>query len=223
MVLGMATDPPLTQNRVERRKLQTRAALVRAAQTFLADGNLNVAVLEITKAADVGMGSFYNHFQTKDELFQAALDDALETHGELLDSLTEPSDDPAEVFAQSFRLTGRLHRRTPQLSQVLLRRGVELITAGRGLAPRVIRDLQAGIDSGRFTIADAELAAVVVGGAFLALGQLLHERPDRDDAAATDQVAEDLLRLFGVPADDAHSICQLPLPGLDDLPSVCTV
>jgi hypothetical protein len=37
MVMGMATDPPLTQSRVERRKLQTRAALVRAAQTFLAD------------------------------------------------------------------------------------------------------------------------------------------------------------------------------------------
>jgi AcrR family transcriptional regulator len=179
-------------------------------------------VLEITKAADVGMGSFYNHFQTKDELFQAAMDDALETHGELLDSLTEPSDDPAEVFAQSFRLTGRLHRRKPQLSQVLLRRGMELITSSRGLAPRVLRDLQAGIRSGRFTIADAELGAVVAGGAFLALGQLLHDRPDRDDAAATDQVTEDLLRLFGVPADEAHSICRTALPSLDELPSAST-
>jgi hypothetical protein len=33
-------------------------------------------------------------------------------------------DDPAEVFARSFRLTGRLHRRQPELSNVLLRTGL---------------------------------------------------------------------------------------------------
>ena len=27
-------------------------------------------VLEITQAADVGMGSFYNHFESKEELFE---------------------------------------------------------------------------------------------------------------------------------------------------------
>jgi hypothetical protein len=40
----------------------------------------------------------------------------------------------------------------------------------------------------------------------------------RDDAAAADQVAEDLLRMLGVPADEAHVICQRPLPSPDDLP-----
>ena len=39
----------------------------------------------------------------------------------------------------------------------------------------------------------------IVAGATLCLGQLLHDHPDRDDAAATDQVTEDLLRMLGVP------------------------
>lgn len=213
----MAVDPTPPPNRLERRKMRTRSALVRAAQTFIAEGNLNVPILEITKAADVGMGSFYNHFQTKDELFEAAVDDALEAHGAVLDALTEPAADPAETFVQSFRLTGRLHRRAPQLSLVLLRRGTELITANRGLAPRAIRDLQAAIDAGRFVIQDAELAVVVVGGALLGLGQLLHDRPDRDDATATDQITEDLLRMFGIPADEARELCRKPLPDLDEI------
>ncbi|TCO50444.1 TetR family transcriptional regulator [Kribbella antiqua] len=215
----MAADAKPEPNRLERRKMRTRAALVHAAQTFIADGNLNVPILEITKAADVGMGSFYNHFQTKDELFSAAVDAALEAHGAVLDSLGESSDDPAETFARSFRLTGRLHRKAPQLSRVLLRSGTELITSGRGLAPRAIRDLQAAIDSGRFTAQDPELAVVIAGGALLALGQLLLDRPDRDDATATDQIAEDLLRMFGLPPEEARSLSQAPLPSLDDLPA----
>jgi hypothetical protein len=48
------TNPNGTvQNRLERRKMRTRAALIRAAQTFVAAGKFNVPVLEITQAADV--------------------------------------------------------------------------------------------------------------------------------------------------------------------------
>ena len=68
-------EPP---NRLARRKQQTRAALVTAAQSFIAAGKLNVPVLEITQAADVGMGSFYNHFASKEELFDAALTEVLD-------------------------------------------------------------------------------------------------------------------------------------------------
>ena len=127
-------------SRLERRKARTRAALIKAAQSFIAAGRVNVPVLEITQAADVGMGSFYNHFETKEELFAAAVEDALDQHGALLDRLTEGIDDPAVVFAQSFRLTGRLHRREPELSKVLLRHGLGLISATTGLGPRARRD-----------------------------------------------------------------------------------
>ncbi|MGW6929393.1 TetR/AcrR family transcriptional regulator [Lentzea sp. NPDC054927] len=205
----------MTENRLERRKARTRAALVRAAQEFIAAGRLNAPILEITQSADVGMGSFYNHFQTKEELFHAALEDALDTFGQVLDSLTGDLDDTAHVFAQSFRLTGRLHRRLPELSKVLLHNGFELTKSGRGLAPRARRDIDAALAAGRFTVADSEMAMVVVAGALLALGQLLHAEPGRDDAAATDQVTEDLLRMLGVPPDEARDISRRPLPDVD--------
>ena len=64
------------------------AALIKAAQAFIAAGKSNVPVLEITQAADVGMGSFYNHFESKEELFEAAVADVLDNHGALLDQLT---------------------------------------------------------------------------------------------------------------------------------------
>ncbi|MEV0342615.1 TetR/AcrR family transcriptional regulator [Nocardia sp. NPDC050713] len=209
-------------NRLERRKARTRAALVGAAQSLLAEGRLNVPILEITQAADVGMGSFYNHFQSREELFQAAVEEALDRHGAVLDLLCEDLDDPAQVFAQSFRLTGRLHRRSPTLSKVLLADGLGLVSSERGLAPRARRDIEAAARAGRFQVRDSELAMTIVAGAALCLGRLLHDHPERDDAEAADQVAEDLLRMFGLPADEATEICRRPLPSLDAAPQDST-
>jgi AcrR family transcriptional regulator len=201
-------------NRLERRKQRTRAALIQAAQGFIASGKLNVPVLEITQAADVGMGSFYNHFDSKEELFEAAVADVLDTHGALLDQLTEYIEDPAETFACSFRLTGRLFRRRPQESRILLANGLNLMASKRGLGPRAMRDIELATAAGRFTVDDPKLALAVAAGALLGLGKLLQDEPERDHAAAADRVTEDVLRLFGLPADEAHEICQRPLPDI---------
>jgi AcrR family transcriptional regulator len=204
-----------TGNRTDRRKARTRAALIRAAQVFIAEENLNVPILEITQAADVGLGSFYNHFDSREQLFDAAVEEALDRQGALLDEVTADLADPAEVFAQAFRLTGRLHRLRPDISKVLLNRGLGLISSDKGLAPRAHRDITAGMRTGRFSaIRDPELALTIVGGAVLALGRLLHDHPDRDAAQVTDHITEDLLRMFGLTAAEATEICARPLPDL---------
>ncbi len=203
------SEPP---NRLERRKQRTRAALVKAAQKLIAEGKVNVPVLEITRAADVGMGSFYNHFDSKEELFEAAITDVLDAHGAMLDRLTAAIDDPAETFATSFRLTGRLFRHRPQESEVLLANGPALLSSDRGLAPRALRDIKAGVAAGRFRVDDPELALAMAGGALLGLGKLLRDNPDRDDARAADTVTENVLRVFGLSAEEAHEVCRRPLP-----------
>ena len=189
--------------------------MIKAAQSFIAAGKFNVPVLEITQAADVGMGSFYNHFESKEQLFDAAVADVLDAHGALLDQLTASIDDPAETFACSYRLTGRLFRRRPEESQILLATGMTLLASERGLAPRALRDIEAATRAGRFRVDDPELALAVAGGALLGLGNLLRNQPDRDDAEAADTVTEDVLRLFGLTADEAREICSRPLPDLD--------
>jgi AcrR family transcriptional regulator len=206
-----------TPNRLERRKQRTRAALIRAAQAFIASGKLNVPILEITQAADVGMGSFYNHFESKEELFEAAVAEVLDAHGALLDQLTADLDDPAERFACSFRLTGRFFRRRPDESKVLLANGLSLMSSDRGLAPRALRDIRDAVEAGRFRVDDPRLALAVAGGALMGLGQLLHDEPSRDDALATDQVTANVLRLFGLRANEADKICRRPLPDIDGL------
>lgn len=199
-------------SRLERRKQRTRSALVKAAQRLIAEGKVNAPVLEITQAADVGMGSFYNHFDSKEELFEAAVADVLDAHGALLDRLTEAIEDPAETFATSFRLTGRLFRQRPQESEILLANGLTLLWSDRGLAPRALRDIKAAVQAGRFRADDPELALAIAGGALLGLGALLRNDPQRDGALAADAATENVLRLLGLTDAEAHAVCQRPLP-----------
>jgi AcrR family transcriptional regulator len=212
----MAQPTPI--NRLERRKARTRAALIQAAQGFIAAGNPNAPILDITQAADVGLGSFYNHFQSKEELFEAAVEEVMEALGSLLEGVTAGVDDPAQVFSHSFRIVGRWHRRNPDMSRVFLANGLALAGSERGLAPRALRDIEAGVRAGRFTVSDPELAFTIIAGASLALGQFVHDHPERDDADAVDQVAEDLLRVLGLTPKQAQRIAHLPLPDADEVP-----
>jgi AcrR family transcriptional regulator len=218
----MSQTPSPTENRLDRRKARTRAALIRAAQTLIAQGRTNAPILEITQAADVGMGSFYNHFETKEQLFDAAFESVLDAYGQLIDQVTADIGDPAEVFASGFRLAGRLHRREPELSRILLNNLPRLLSADDGLAPRARRDIAAAVDAGRFDVPDVEVAVAMTAGALVALGQLLHDQPDRDVEQTTDRMTEDLLRMFGVPRRQAHRICTGPLPDLDRARGDCS-
>ena len=206
-----------TSNRAEQRRARTRASLIAAGQKLLADGRSSVPVLEITQLADVGLGSFYNDFADKDELFAAAVGDALERYGSVLDALSG-DDDPAVVFAQSLRLTGRLTRRMPELTRVLVNRGADITLSEHGLGPRALRDIEAGISAGRFRATDSRISLCIVAGGVLALGALLDAEPTRDAAEASDVFAVDILCMLGLPAEEAERICRLPLPDVDTIP-----
>lgn len=209
-----AADPT---NRLERRKLQTRNALIRAAQGFIAEGRLAVPVLKITQAADVGMGSFYNHFDSKEQLFAAAVTDALDSIGALLDTFTADIPDPAEAFAANYRLSGRLFRLRPQEAALLLANSSSLILSDRGLSPRALRDITTAIEQGRFTLADPELGLAIAGGVFVGLGTLLSQRPDRDPEATVDEATEHVLTAFGMSPAEAREICSRRLPDMSPL------
>ncbi|MFF3346648.1 TetR/AcrR family transcriptional regulator [Streptomyces sp. NPDC002779] len=208
----MSTSAP--PNRFERRRAETRGALLRAARQILAEtGDTGASIQAIAERADVGFGSFYNHFASKTELFEAAVVDALEEFGQSFDERLRGIDDPAELVAAGFRLSARMADSHPELMQVLRRRGLGHIHSDNGLARRARRDIDVGTASGRFTIADPAVALSALGGTLLSLVELRFTRPDLDGDEAAVNLAEMVLRMLGVPPDDAYEVARRPLPG----------
>ena len=201
--------------RLDRRKARTRQALIDAAVRLIADGRGDRAsIQEITDAADIGFGSFYNHFNSKEELFRTASEEVLERWGQMIDRACASIEDPAEVLPTSFRISGRLGWTHPDLARFLTGAGLELLDAPWGLAPRALRDVKAGQAAGRFTVPHAEIALSAVAGGLLGLLRVHQQHPERIDEIAVDQLAEASLRMLGVPARDARRIAARKLPDM---------
>src|SRR6266567_198284 len=143
-------------SRLDRRKARTRQARIDAAVRLIAEGRgERASIAEITEEADIGFGSFYNHFDSKEQLFGTASGEVLEQWGQVIDQACADIGDPAEVFAVSLRISGLLGWTHPDTARFLNGAGLEALGASRGLAPRALRDIQAGQAAGRFTVPDA--------------------------------------------------------------------
>jgi AcrR family transcriptional regulator len=200
-------------SRLDRRKARTRQALIDAAVRLIAEGRgERASIQEITDEADIGFGSFYNHFESKEQLFATASGQVLENWGQLIDRACAGLTDPAEIFAVSFRISGRLGWTHPDIARFLTGAGLDLLDAPTGLAPRALRDIQAGQAAGRFTVPDAEIALSAVAGGLLGVLRARERDPGRLDETAVDHTAEAILRLLGIPAPQATRLAELPLP-----------
>jgi AcrR family transcriptional regulator len=83
------------------RGTRTREALLRGArEVFERDGFVDAKITSITQAAGVAAGSFYTHFESKDAIFEAVID---EIHEMTLHPGIEDAHTPQESIAATNR------------------------------------------------------------------------------------------------------------------------
>lgn len=197
-------SPPASAapTRNERRKLETRTRLIDAALRVMgAKGIEATTIRDITDAADVGFGSFYNYFETKEQLVEQAVSETLTQFGEQIDAFNEQHDDPLEIMAAGIGNFVRMARVDPVLSQFLVRVGFLDPALGRNISGRMARDLRRGIEQGRFNVPDVDTARAMVAGAlFSFMRERLVGRLDPETDVAAVQL---ILRLLG--AADAEA------------------
>jgi AcrR family transcriptional regulator len=203
----------LRRNRFERRRAETRHALVRAARKILAEsGGTSASIRAIAECADVGFGSFYNHFTCKPDLFDAAVADAIEEYAQAIDERLHGVDDPAERLAGGVRLSARMAESHPEIMRILCHSELGRICAGHGLAPRAKRVVEQGMASGRFTVVDPIIALTALNGSLLALLELWFNRPEADSDQAAGTMAAMILHMLGLSPDEARDLARRPLP-----------
>lgn len=209
----MPSEGAPTQSRTARKRARNRQKLIDAATEVMATGGpAALTVTAVTETADLGIGTFYNYFESREEIITAVIADALESMGRRLDALTRDMDDPAEIYSVSLRHLVRAAKNEPLWGWLLVRLGVaqeELINI---LGPRAERDLQKGIDAGRFSIPDLPVAtAIYFGGLLSTMHAHLHGSASGDPSTA---FAEYMLRAVGLTPEEAREMAERPLPPL---------
>lgn len=202
-------------DRRTRKAERTRARLIDAARRLVAaHGPEAVTIAQITAAADVGTGTFYNYFATRDEIITAVITDTVEGMGQRLDAMTADMADPAEVFASSLRHLMGTAMSDPVWAWFVVRIGAAHPALIEVLGPRCTRDLARGIEEGRFRIDNLPMAAEMVFGSLLAAIHSYLGSDRQGDQPA--QYAELNLRMVGLSPEDAAEVCRRPLPQLPD-------
>ena len=216
----------MREPRGARRKRETRARLMRAAQQLMAEkGVEGVAINEITEAADVGFGSFYNHFPSKEAIHLAVVEEVLESVGAALERASERLEDPAEVVAACTRYVLLRVRQEPVWGRFLLRTSFNDLSFTRGLGPGLIRSLVNGVEARRFKVDDPPMTYVAVAGIILAAIQAQLQRGRLDvpkdvgirslgleGQDMPERTAAVLLKLLGLPPEEAAAVARRPLP-----------
>ncbi|GGG24518.1 TetR family transcriptional regulator [Rhodococcoides trifolii] len=206
-------QPPVAHGRHERHRIRSRAALIEAACEFLAAPiGTEASIRQITARADVGIGTFYNHFEGKSELFEAAIAHTLHRFGEFFDDATAGIEDPALLYANGIRMTLHLRRTHRQMTDIVMRLGMGSVAKDRALVPRAEAGLHAAADAGRLHITDFDTAIACTAGSILSCLHLLAGDPTADVETVATELATNLLRMFGLPEPEARALASTPLP-----------
>jgi AcrR family transcriptional regulator len=156
-------------NRFERRKERTRGDILLAAEQVMARKGVHATkIADISEAADVGVGTFYLHFETKEALFDALVADTVERMKAAIDSARAGATNAADEVKAS---TGALCRFASDNREVF-----RVVFGHSGTYHDVVRDAQElfaadieqtierGAAEGLFGDVDPALAAQAVVG-----------------------------------------------------------
>jgi AcrR family transcriptional regulator len=198
------------QTRGERRRAQSRTRLEEAGRRLITEkGVAALRISEITEDADVALGSFYNHFASKEDLVEAVVSTSLQ---ELASALagTDEGQDPAVVTSIATRRVVRLAFDDPAFARLVVNLNHADALFAKAFSPVAAIIVERGLKAGRFHAGDPAIAVNLVVGSSLSLIRAIL---DGEHADGVEIVHTELaLRGLGVPAAEAQSISRLPLP-----------
>jgi AcrR family transcriptional regulator len=206
----MTTVP--TEGRNARRKERTRAALVSAAQELLASGRAQEASIKaITELADVGFGSFFNYFENKADLFDAALTEVAQRYEEWLDERLSGVTDPVQRLALSIRFTGRLHLSHPGDASLLIGQFAVLYAGKAPLDGRIHADVVGAMAVLAPQEPRSPSTVIAAMGAIAAVLAAAGTLPEEGRAQLADSLVADVLRLLGAGNKDIDEVVNVSL------------
>ncbi|MEM1245358.1 MAG: helix-turn-helix domain-containing protein [Acidobacteriota bacterium] len=197
-------------SRIERKKARTRARIVEAAERLMRQHGVEaVTIQDITEAADIGHGTFYLYFKTKDQVLRPLIERLSEDVHAEVDRAAAGSRDPAERMALGLRILLRTIAEDPLWGWYASCSGTPFsrLVADMGAPPA--EDMERGMETGRFHFSNFQATSSFIDGALVGVVRSLTAGTQVEEIA--DNTAELVLRVLGLDAEEARRIVRRPL------------
>lgn len=201
------------EGRVARRQRRNREALVDAARRIMSQKGIDGStMLEIAEQADVGAGTVYNYFKSKEDLAIAVLEQLMHELALKIEKVTNTFDDPAQVYAFGIRTvidtaTGDLRWR-----QLLYRSEVIAHAMFKQMGPFAVRDLENATNAGRFKVENAELTWMMA--CYAIVGISLTVTNDEFPDSVVEETVVSLICMTGIGREEAVELANRDRPNL---------
>lgn len=200
-------------SRSERKKIITRDNLLVAAQRLILEKGVDeVTVNQITEEADIGLGTFYNYFKTKDDVIDGVAQVLSDCYHKDVDAVTEGVEDPAEILAKSAIYTINKAVDGSQWGWIVFDSGIGIRKHSLTMRARGEQDMRHGAEQGRFIITNLALTLSMVSGAVMSVCHDIY-RGFLPKECIHESIAQVLIML-GIPKDEAEEIVQRPMKQL---------
>lgn len=157
------TSERLTQ---AERQERTRGSLITVAQDLLVEDRLELPISEICKQAGTAVGSFYNYFESREDLYSIAAITAINAYQPKLQSIVDRFENAAQGIIASFRHGFHLPELNPRLAKLIVHAGPQAFTRFDLYGTPPQQQLQAAVDAGHATCDDVVGFLVAISGAY---------------------------------------------------------
>ena len=195
------------------RPVTARIKLLDAAYRVMGRKGLDASTLtEIIAEAGVGVGSFYKHFSSKEDLAEAVFADRADTLGLLLETAAARTDDSAAATCFAFRRFIEEAESDALWAAFMIQLEPSMPVISGLLRGHARAGIRGGVVSGKLKIDNIEAAITAVGAMIHAFvkarlnGELTSEEAHRSSLFA--------LRMFGVAETEAVRLSRLPMDAL---------
>ena len=142
-----------------------RARLIEGAMNLVArNGPAATSIDDVIAEAQVSRGTFYKYFDAPAALVEAVADEISNEILLLIDPVVQQSVDPIDRMATGMRLALHLSRQHPVLGGFIAKLGWPNLPPPQLMSEYVPRDLEAGMQQGKFVRMDMRAAMNLVGG-----------------------------------------------------------
>ena len=193
--------------RTDRRRAQTRLALMTAGRILLANHDVDVLTIdEIVGAADVAKGSFYNHFPDK-ATFATAVGTAVlrEVEG-AINQANAGVEEPATRLARALCVFVRFAVESPEGAQILLRSNTGSTMADDPANKEVLSEVAHALKQLGAPIDAQTGVLLVIGIISVAMRHVLESKSKTPAVDVAGNLAAGLMRAIGLPARRAQTL-----------------
>jgi AcrR family transcriptional regulator len=205
------------------KRARTKKKLITAARDLVYNkGAESIAIQEVTEAAGLATGSFYNYFNNKRDMLNAVIEDFQSVFEAMLEPTRSRLRDPAMRLAITLKYYFQQSQDNEAWRSFIINAGLSDEVVLVQSQAQCLADILAGLRGGRFKTEDPAITQSLITG--MASHVCLEIQRGHLPKSAVNETVRHVLRMLGLPDIAAKAFADAPLPEIEspvrsDLPA----